>query len=76
MSEYNLKRMDDEDKRLFDELSAFYESRERPTVDEVLGFKLAESRCFIPYLPCRTMRTHIEGGRRAPCAKTILRMLS
>jgi hypothetical protein len=51
--------MDDEDKRLFDELSAFYESRERPTVDEVLGFKLAESRCFIPYLPCRTMRTHI-----------------
>jgi hypothetical protein len=59
LSGYDLKRMDEEDTRLLDELSTFYENRERPTADKLLGFKLAESRCFITPLPCRTMVTQI-----------------
>lgn len=48
-----------EDKKLHDELLSSYEGREVPNVDEILGFKLGQSRCFIPFLSCGRLPSRI-----------------
>lgn len=52
MSEYDLERMTKEDNKLFSELLSRYKTKETLEIDELLGFRLSETRCYIPRVKC------------------------
>lgn len=60
MSKEDLKRLDQEDEKFVDELTSTEKSM---TLDKLLGFKLAKSKCFVPR---RSMWQH-KGSNYVSC---------
>lgn len=49
MSKEHLRKLDEEDEKLVDELFA---DKELMTLEKLLGFQLPKARCFVPPVPC------------------------
>jgi len=59
MSEHDLEKMSEEDKKLYHELVEKVDIDKIQEIDEILGFKLAEPKCFIPAVACGTVPAKI-----------------
>lgn len=70
MSEYDLKKLAQEDKKFFYELVTSFKNQETFRSEELFGFQLPKNRCFVPSIPCGDTTTPLMS--LVPLYETIL----